>query len=435
MTTTERAAAAPIRGWNSYDCYGCSITEGEFRANVEAMADKLLPHGYDYACIDGLWYYDDVTPTALGGASEKAPRLDAHGRPVPSPLRFPSATNGAGFKPLADYTHSLGLKFGIHLMRGIPRDAVARRLPIVGTDRTASDVANPASICGWDATMFGVDMGRPGAQDWYDGLIELYASWGVDMIKADDFGNTPYHRDEVAALHRAVKRCGRPIVLSLSPGINTPEILPAHPHVAAHSDMWRISADIWDKWDNVAYLFPLCAVWSGAIGPHSFPDADMLPYGMMGLGNKPTKPTRKSRLTEDEVRTHFTLLIMARSPLLFGGDVPQLDAFTHGILTNPEVLHVHAASRTNQPLWIWDLENRRVAWKAQDVSGTRHYLALFNLSDEPADVSVNLEAHGFGGRVKARDLWARADLGVMQNTATAPLAPHACALYALEPMP
>lgn len=425
--------ATSPRGWNSYDSYGCAISEADFRANAEALAAKLLPHGYEYACIDGLWYYDDVTPTALGATSTQEPHLDAFGRPVPSPVRFPSSRDGQGFKPLADAVHQLGLKFGIHIMRGIPRLAVERRMPVAGSRQNAAAIADPSSRCAWENTMYGVDMRKAEAQAWYDSLLELYAGWGVDFIKGDDFGNTPYHSEEVEALHRAVKRCGRPIVLSLSPGINMPDIMTAHPHVAAHSDLWRISADIWDKWDNVRYLFPLCALWSGAIGPSSFPDADMLPYGMLGLGEKISRPTRRCRLTEDEVRTHFTLLAMARSPLLFGGDVPQLDDFTLGILTHSEVLHVQAYSRNNQPLWIWQLENKYAAWKADDVAGDRHYLAVFNLSDEPADVPVDLSAHGFGTRVRIRDLWARAELGLAEKTVAPRLAPHACVLYQLTP--
>ena len=434
MSKRKEASASltPVRGWNSYDCYGCAINEAQFRANAEAMAVKLLPHGYTYACMDALWYYDDVTPTQLGATSTREPHLDAFGRPVPSPLRFPSSADGKGFKPLADAVHRLGLKFGLHIMRGIPRLAVERRLPVARSRRKAPAIANQASRCSWENTMFGVDMGKAGAQAWYDSLLELYAGWGVDLIKADDFGNTPYHREEVAALHRAVKNCGRPVRLSLSPGIMAHEMMTAHPHVAEHSDLWRISADIWDKWNDVRYLFPLCAFWSGAIGPASFPDADMLPYGMMGLGNKPTLPTRKSRLTADEVRTHFTLLAIARSPLLFGGDIPQLDDFTLAILTNPEVLAINSRSRGNRPLWLWPRDDRYVAWTAEAEAGPEKYLAVFNLGDEPAEISVDLAEHGFGARVRLRDLWARADLGTAAKTFAPRLAPHACALVSCQ---
>jgi len=214
----------------------------------------------------------------------------------------------------------------------------------------------------------------------------------------------------------------------------THEILSAHPHVAQHCDMWRISADIWDKWDDVRYLFPLCAVWSGAIGPDSFPDADMLPYGMMGLGNTPLRPTRRSSLTQDEVRSHFTLLAIARSPLMFGGDVPQLDDFTRGILTNPEVLAVNGDSRHNRPLWLWPRDDRYVAWSAEAGTGGGHYLAIFNLGDEPAEVTVSLAEHGLGQRAKLRDLWTRTDAGIVDTQIAPRLDPHACRLYRVTPL-
>lgn len=421
----------PPRGWNSYNGHGCAITEAEFRANAEVLAARLLSSGYAYACVDGLWYYDQVAATGLAGISPGDPCLDDFGRPTPSIARFPSAAHGAGFKPLADFVHGLGLKFGLHLMRGIPRAAARRKLPIAGTPRYASEIADPTRPCVWENTMYGVDMRKEGAQAWYDSLLALYAEWGVDFLKADDFLN-PYAREEIEGLHRAAQRCGRPIALSLSPGIHTRDILSTHAHVAARSDMWRISADVWDRWSDVRQLFPLCAAWSGRIGPDSFPDADMLPYGALGLGVPHARPMRRSRLTEDEVRTHFTLLCMARSPLFLGGDLQQLDQFTEGILTNPEVLAINSASRDNRQLWIWPRSDLHVAWGARETTGNAQFLALFNLEDAPAVVKVDLAEQGFGERARVRDLWRRADLGILENEIAPLLAPHACALYRLQ---
>ena len=422
----------PPRGWNSYDGYSCGITEADFRTNVDAIAAKLLPHGYTYACIDAGWYYDAVTPNNLAATSNLKPHLDEFGRLLPSPKRFPSAGNGLGFKPLAEYVHAHGLKFGLHLMRGVPRWAAERRLPIKGTKRHAGEIADPSRVCAWEYTMYGVDMAKEGAQAWYDRVVALCAEWGVDFIKGDDFLN-PYHRDEIAGLRRAVDGCGRPMVLSLSPGIECHEILKSHAHVAAHADMWRISADIWDKWEDVRHLFHLCAVWGGALGSGGWPDADMLPYGMMGLGNADMRPTRKSRLTEEEVRTHFTLLAIARSPLILGGDVSQLDEFTLGIVTHPEVLAVNEKSRNNRQVWTWPRDDRSPAWRADTEDGAGRYVALFNLGETMAEVRLGLGECGLGDRARIRDLWARRDLGVIEKHLIRPLAPHACGLYRLEP--
>ena len=434
MSNRHHLASTPPLGWNSYDSYGGSITEAELRANIDSLAVELLPVGYQYACIDALWFYESVEPTALAGVAigNTRPFLDAYGRCVPAPPRFPSAAGGAGFKPMADHAHRLGLKFGIHIMRGIPRAAVAENLPIWNSKYRARDVADPTSRCGWEQTMWGVDLARPGAQDWYDSLIALYADWEIDFIKADDMGS-PYYSAEIAALYQAIARCPRPIRLSLSPGVDLNDILRAHTHVSEHSEMWRISADIWDKWTDVRYLFSLCGAWAATAGPGSWPDADMLPYGMLGLGNNPSKPTRPSRLTPDEMRTHFTLLSIARSPLLFGGDVTQLDPATKAILTNPEVLAVNQQGTRNRQLNIWGRTDRAVAWSAVDAVNGDVYLALFNLEDTPAEVAATLVELGFTGSVNVRDLWTHKNLETAQERIAVRLAPHACVLYRLSP--
>ena len=435
MSLRTHLAPTPPMGWNSYDSYGCAITEAEFRANAAALAQRLRPHGYEYACIDAAWYHDSVEPTALASVArgDAGPSMDSFGRLLPSPVRFPSAAGGAGFKPLADFVHGKGLKFGIHIMRGVPRAAVAANMPIAGSPYRARDIANTANRCPWEHTMFGVDMTKPGAQAWYDSLVALYAEWEVDFIKADDMCH-PYFHAEIAALYQAIERCPRPILLSLSPGVDINDILRAHPHVREHCEMWRISADVWDKWQDVRQLFVLSAVWGAASVQGAWPDADMLPYGKVGLGEKPSQPTRTSRLTDDEMRTHFTLLAMMRSPLFFGGDVPQLDAATLAVLTHPEILAVHQHGAQTQQLHIWGRSDRAVARSAVDSRTGEPILALFNLDDAPAELSATLEELGLQGAARPRDLWARKDLAVVRERVSVRLAPHACAVYRLTPV-
>lgn len=432
MSHRLQLAPTPPMGWNSYDSYGCAVTEADFLANLDAIAERLKPHGYEYACIDAGWYYDRVVPTGLAAVAADGvrPHMDSFGRLLPSPIRFPSAAGGDGFRPLAEATHSRGLKFGIHIMRGIPRAAVDGNIPVAGASGRARDIADTSSRCPWEQTMFGVDMARPGAQAWYDSLVSLYADWGVDFIKADDMCH-PYFSAEIEALFRALDRCPRPILLSLSPGVDVNDVLRAHPHVAEHSEMWRISADVWDKWLDVRQLFPISAVWGSASGTGTWPDADMLPYGRLGLGNNPSRPTRASRLSEDEMRTHFTLLVMMRSPLFLGGDVPQLDAPTLTVLTNPEVLAVHRHATGMRQLHIWGRSDRAVARAAVDGRTGDTILALFNLDDSPAELSATLEELGLNGPARVRDLWAGQDLPRVTEKVAVRLAPHACALYRL----
>lgn len=212
------AAPTPPLGWNSWDCYGAAVTEDEIRGNAEYMAKHLKAFGWSYITVDIQWY------EPYANSSQYRPFvplvMDGYSRVMPAENRFPSAAGGQGFKPLADYVHSLGLQFGIHIMRGIPRQAVHAATPILGTAATARDIAHTNSICPWNTDMYGVDASKEGAQAYYDSLFELYAEWGVDLVKVDDIAASKLydtHQPEIALISKAIERCGRPMVLSLSP--------------------------------------------------------------------------------------------------------------------------------------------------------------------------------------------------------------------------
>jgi hypothetical protein len=368
-------ARTPPMGWNSWDAFGTTLTEAQAKAQADFMTKHLLPYGWKLLTVDIQWY----EPGATGhGYRENASLvMDGFGRLQPAPNRFPSAINGAGFKPLADYVHGKGLQFGIHLMRGIPRLAVARNLPVKGTRLRASDVANRASTCAWNPDMYGVDMEKPGAQAYYDSVFELLASWGVDFVKMDDISR-PYHENEreIEAVRSAIDRTGRPMVLSLSPGETA---LDAAAQVQRHANMWRISDDFWDNWQALLAQFKRLADWNPFQGPGHWPDADMLPLGVIDLGR------RSTRFTPDEQRTLMTLWSIARSPLIHGGDMTKTDAFTLSLLTNAEVIAVDQASVDNRPLFE---RNGFIAWVAAVPESRDRYLALFNTRDRfPLDLS------------------------------------------------
>ena len=298
------AALTPPMGWNSYDYYDTTVTEADVRANAEVLARELKPYGWEYAVVDIQWYAKDAG--ARRAEFQYIPfgdhAMDEYGRFQPDPARFPSAAGGQGFGPLADYVHSLGLKFGIHIMRGIPRAAAHRRLPVHGTPYTAADLADPSSICRWNPDMYGVRAGHPGAQAYYDDLIAMYAAWGVDFIKCDDIANTnmyphaPYSgRAEIEYLHNAILHSGRDIVLSLSPG---PALIEQAWHYAQNANMWRITDDLWDKWEDVRAMFDRCELWQDHVAPGAFPDCDMLP-----LGTHRPRLRRRARHRPDPRRT------------------------------------------------------------------------------------------------------------------------------------
>ena len=361
-------------GWNSWDAFGAALTEAQAKEQADFMAEHLLPHGWRIFTVDIQWY----EPGASGHSYRPdAPLvMDEWGRLLPAPNRFPSAAGGGGFRPLADYVHGKGLRFGIHLMRGIPRLAVARNLPVKGAPVRALDIGNQASVCAWNPDMFGVDMGKPGAQAYYDSVFELVASWGVDFVKVDDISR-PYHDNEreIEAIRRAIDRTGRPMVLSLSPGETA---LSAAEHVKRHANMWRISDDFWDTWPALREQFGRLARWNPHRGPGHWPDADMLPLGVLDRGRRTT------RLTPDEQRTLMTLWSIARSPLIHGGDMTRTDAATLALLTNDDVIAVNQGSANNQPLFE---REGLVAWTADAPGSADRYLALFNTRDRyPLDL-------------------------------------------------
>lgn len=418
-------APTPPMGWNSWDSFGPTVRENEVKANADAMAAKLAKFGWQYVVVDIEWYQPNAK--AHGYIARGEVTMDQYGRFVPSPNRFPSAANSAGFKPLADYVHSKGLKFGIHIMRGIPREAVDKNLPIKGTSLHAADIADKVNVCKWGnmEDTYGVDMSRPGAQAYYDSIAELYASWGVDYVKADDMSR-PYRGPEIHALSVALRKSGRPIVLSLSPG---PAPLDKYDDLKANAQLWRISNDFWDRWIDVKKQFDLMKAWQGKVHRGGWPDADMLPLGHIGIraerGND-----RASLLTHDEQYTLMTLWSIFRSPLMLGGDIPSSDPFTLEILTNPEVLAVNQHSSNGRESYR---EGAIIAWTAGIPGSKSNYVAVFNIGDTEKTVHLPWASVGVAARKAAvRDLWQHKDTGSV-DAIDLTLRPHASILIRAAP--
>src|SRR5450432_1286564 len=417
-------AETPPMGWNSWDSYGTTINEAKFKAVTAWFDQRMKPFGWQYVIVDEGWTI--ANPAADGNTKNALYTLDNYGRYIPAPSRFPSSANGAGFKPLADYVHSKGLKFGFHIMRGIPRQAVEKNLPIKGTTFHAADVADKINVCRWEGMedTYGVDMSKRGAQAYYDSIAELYASWGADYIKADDL-STPARASEILALHAALKKTGRPIVLSLSPGPFMPEYAD---FLKSTSELWRISWDFWDKWEALKPQFEIAHNWESHVRPGSWPDADMLPLGRIGIRAE-RGDDRSSLFTHDEQQTLMTLWSIFRSPLMFGGDLPSNDAFTLALITNPEVLAVNQSSIGGHQSFHRD---DMVAWTANVPGGSAKYVAVFNLGDTKQAVDLKWSDVGVGeAKHAARDLWIHKDLGKL-GSLKLELAPHASALYKVQ---
>jgi len=349
--------------------------------------------------------------------------MDANGRLLPAADRFPSSINNMGFKTLADYIHSLGLKFGIHVMRGIPREAVAKKLPVLGTKVTADMIVNINDTCNWLNTMYGVDMTKKGAQEYYNSLFELYASWGVDFVKVDDI-SSPYHYDEIEAVRKAIDNCKRPIVLSLSPGDYIVD--KQAEHVKSNANMWRISSDFWDNWHSLYNEFELCHNWEKFIGQGNWPDADMIPIGLLSRRG-PNGEQRRSLYTENEKKTLMTLFAIFRSPLMYGGDLTMMMNPERKLLTNKAVLEVNQNSSNNRQLFRYV---DKIAWIADVPGSTDKYLAVFYLGDYPAEeITVTLSEMGLKPTCKFIDLWNNKDLGIFNSTVKISLPTHGAGLY------
>jgi alpha-galactosidase len=413
-------APTPPMGWNSWDCYGPTVNEDEVKANADYMAKNLKKFGWEYIVVDIRWY---VGNDKAGGYNENDPvyTIDEYGRFTPALNRFPSASDGKGFKALADYVHSRGLKFGIHIMRGIPVIAVNKNTPIPGSDKKAQDIFTTEGQCMWLKDMYTIVAGKPGAQEYYNSIFQLYASWGIDFVKVDDLSG---RTKEIEMVRKAIDNCGRPIVISISPGGDKPETAA---FLRNNVNMWRTSNDFWDNWQQLKNQFAILESWIGLGIPGCYPDGDMLPLGKIGLRAERGAP-RWSGFTRDEQYTLMTLFSIFRSPFMFGGDLPSNDEFTLSLITNKDVLNVNQHSTNGKQLFR---DNDLIAWTADDPKTGDKYLALFNASDSetPVVISVKFDQLDLKGTHTVKDLWTGEKLGKFTGSFTGTINRHGAGLY------
>lgn len=416
-------AQTPPMGWNSYDAYKDRVNEAETLENAQFMKDHLLIHGWKYVIIDFRWYDpapegNDFTIYSRLGAKLSA---DAYGRMLPAENRFPSSASGRGFKPLADKIHSMGLKFGFHMMRGIPRQSVLAKTPIEGGSFTAADAGDQNDKCGWCPDMFGVQNNEAG-QAWYDAMFRLYASWGIDFIKVDDLSN-PYHIHEIEMIRKAIDRCGRAIVLSTSAG---PTDLGQANHIMQHANMWRISGDFWDHWQKLDQQFDLFDQWTKttAAGAGHYPDGDMIPFGE--IRSQVGGSLHKSAFTPDEEKTLMSLWALESSPLMLGAKLPTLDNQTLSWLTNDEVLKIDQDKLSLPAKKAWQSNGLEI-W-VKPLKNSSKAIGLFNRTNSSSSITLNFSDAGLTGAQSLRDLWKREDLGKFDSTFTVEVPAHGAVL-------
>ncbi|MGJ1446391.1 glycoside hydrolase family 27 protein [Sphingobacterium spiritivorum] len=425
QTDFKTFAVTPPMGWNSWDCYGPTVEEHEVKSNADYMSRHLKKYGWEYIVVDIRWFVKN--DKALGyNQTDPIYVMDEYGRYQPAVNRFPSASDGKGFKKLADYIHQKGLKFGIHIMRGIPKEAVEKKLPVLGGNGiTADQIYSTELQCSWLKDNYTIVADKPGAQEYYNSIINMYAGWGVDFIKVDDL-SYPYHKGEIELIRKAIDQCGRPIVFSTSPG-ETP--VDAGEHVSKYANMWRMVGDVWDTWEDIDHLFKVSENWYPYISSGTWPDCDMIPLGRLAIRGE-RGMDRMTRLTKDEQYTLMSLFTIFRSPLMFGGDLPSNDAFTLSLLTNEEVLKMHRESTEVRQLFR---QNGKVAITSKNQKTGDTYLAIFNLNKENTDITIHISDLGLNGTVTATDLWNRKNHFKVKEKLIKKLRPHSAMLFRLHP--
>ena len=397
-------AQTPPMGWNSYNCFGGNVTEAEVKANVDYMAKNLKQYGWEYIVVDFLWYCDDINSAEKMANRRPHQYIDEYGRLIPSTKLHPSSAGGKGFKPLADYIHSKGLKFGIHIMRGIPRQAISENTPVKNSSSKAAEIANLSDTCIWYGGLTGVDLTKKGAQEYYNSIFELYADWGIDYVKVDDIA-FPYHADEIEAVHNAIINGARPIVLSLSPG---PAMIGNPKHLRENANLWRISGDFWDKWPALKRQLELCREWAPLVTEGHWPDADMLPLGKLNIRTElQDSHERFTNFTRDEQYFLLTLWSIFRSPLMIGGNMPDNDEFTRSLITNEEMIRVNQNSKNNREI---SYKNGISIWTATDKVNADRYMAVLNVNDTPQTVTIPLENTDDSKNMLIKNLWDKKEV-------------------------
>lgn len=429
----NKIAKTPPMGWNSWDCYGASVTEEQLLGNAAYMETYLKQYGWQYIICDIQWYEPEAVSTAYNHFYPLC--IDEYSRLIPAENRFPSAKNGVGFKAIADKIHHMGLKFGIHIMRGIPRQAVHAAAKIKGSNKTARDIAQSFSICSWNTDMYGVNPKAEGAQEYYDSIFELYAEWEIDFVKVDDICVTEYKpydlysaKEEIEMIRKAIDKTGREIVLSLSPG---PAVLQEAEHLCQHANMWRLTGDFWDNWEQLYQMFEKCKQWSPYVKEGCWPDCDMLPLGQIEINNtKEGGNGRRTNFTKAEQITMMTLWSIFRSPLMLGTELRELDDWTLSLLTNQDVLNM--LKHSYHAKQIMRTEDT-IIWRSEGEDGSI-YIAFFNTSSaytypSASFMQLQLEVHE---TYYKKELWTKEEKEDVSFRLCAKLEPHGAALYQLK---
>jgi alpha-galactosidase len=432
----------PPMGWNSYDSYSYAVTQAQFMANAHYMADSLKKYGWEYCIVDFIWW---IPQNGRYGNNQSSNwsfgRIDQYGRFLPDTTRFPSAKGDVGFKALADSVHNLGLKFGIHVMRGVPRMAARNNTVIYNSTYTCKQAADTTSTCSWMDWMWGTNMNSPAGQAYLNSILELYDSWDVDFIKVDDL-SSPYHTTEVVGYANAIASVSREIVLSTSPG---PTPLDTAHHIMQYANQWRLVNDLWDDWNEVKNGLVVAQNWrnktvNGSIvaGAGHWPDVDMLPFGHLsfaGFGPVGNPRYSDSLLTKGQHKVLFFLYCISNNPLMWGGNLPDNNhnPFFDSLMMCSEAIFINQHGIKGRVLKSCSSSSPSIWVSTHPTDTTTKYIYMADTTNSSLTASVTLNTIGFSSTeaVPVYNVWTKAGLENSTGTFTQTIAAHDAVLFRL----
>jgi len=382
LVVGETIALTPPMGWNSWNCWGCAVDEHHIRQAARAMVDSGLIHrGWSYINIDDCWMRHPESDDPL----VRGPVRDENGM-LRSNDKFPDMAG------LVRDIHALGLKAGIYISPG------------------------PTTCQGY------VGSYRFEAQD-----AAQFAAWGFDYLKYDWCGYSHVEPDpDDAALikpYRLMRDClqqvDRDMVYSLCQ-YGWGDVWQWGATVGGNC--WRTTGDIVDTWGSMSGIGFSQHALSAFAGPGHWNDPDMLVLGRVGWGPQ----LRDTRLTPTEQYTHMSLWCLLNAPLLLGCDLTQLDAFTHNLLTNDEVLAVNQDPLGQQAQRVAKQATQEIWYKAM-ADGSR-VVGLFNRGELPVEIKVSWQQLGLQEPQRVRDLWRQKDVGIFANAFASSVGRHGVTL-------
>jgi hypothetical protein len=408
----------PYLGWSTFSeqtINSSFLTQANISAQSDALAASgLQAHGFQYINIDSGWQGS----------------FDANGRPIPNTTTFPN------IKALVDHIHGNGQKAGIYWIPGVEYPAVAANSPILGTPYHIQDIlvvpytaGNAFGGAGTSPYHYKIDFTKPGAQEYMNSVVALFASWGIDFIKldgvtpgSDSYGLSIDNRADVQAWSQAIAASGRKIWLTISWALDQDYLSVWQQYANAR----RIDQDVecegdcatLTDWPRIYERFRDLPGWENASGPEvGWNDLDTLDITDGPLDG----------LTNQEKQSALSLWALVNAPIYLGGDLTKIDAFGKKLVTNDEVLAVSQTRKPAKQVLDGDLE----VW-VSDLGNGEYNVGIFNMNAVVTPARIPWSLLGFSNAVEVRDLWTHRELGPALGGFSTVLAAHGSQLLRIR---